>query len=187
MIKVKKNKSARVCQGDIYKNIEHIEYVSEKNGIIEISKIEFPLIIVLTQDCDLQQDYRVRWSKKPPSNEDKKLISVIVAPLYNEDHVYNGEHLTELGLRMRTINRSKTEGQFLKNNEIPRYHYLKFPMEISIVNSLIDFKHYFTVNIEYLKKIRRTNYICTLSELYRERTSQRFANYLARIGLPDAN
>ena len=46
----------RISQGDIYKDIEYIEYAFEKDGYIHISKIIFPLVIVLTQDCDLAQD-----------------------------------------------------------------------------------------------------------------------------------
>ena len=74
-------KGARICQGDIYKDVEFIEYAIEKAGVIEISKIVFPFVVVLTQDCDLNQDYKVR--RKETSNHDKKLISVNVAPLYN--------------------------------------------------------------------------------------------------------
>ena len=39
----------RLSQGDIIKDVEFIEYAIEKNGDIEVSKINFPLIIVLTQ------------------------------------------------------------------------------------------------------------------------------------------
>ena len=93
-------KGARISQGDIYKDVEFIEYAIEKAGVIEISKIVFPFVVVLTQDCDLNQEYTVRWVKKEASNHDKKIISVIVAPLYNVEHVYNGEHLSELGMTM---------------------------------------------------------------------------------------
>jgi len=63
MLKVKIGKSPRLSQGDVVRNVEYIEYVSEKSGNIEVSKIVFPLAIVLTQDCDLAQDYKFRWSK----------------------------------------------------------------------------------------------------------------------------
>ena len=35
-----------------------------------------------------------------------------------------------------------------------------------------------------LDKMRRKNFVCRLSELFREDLSQRFSGYLARIGLP---
>ncbi len=185
MIKVKVQKKTRIYQGDIFRKVEYIEYVSEKSGIIEVSKIIFPLVIVLTQDCDLQQDYKFRWSRlRNSTTHDKLLLSVLVAPLYNIEHVYLGEHLSELGFKMEPINKNKTPGKYLRNNERPRYHYIEFPPEIPIVPSVIDFKHYFSVNINFLREIKNTNFVCRVSELYRENISLRFSNYLSRIGLP---
>lgn len=185
MKNIRIKKSPRISQGDIYKDVEFIEYAIERNGVIEISKIDFPFVVVLTQDCDLNQDYTVRWARGDVRNQDKKLISVIVAPLYNVEHVYVGEHLSELGMKMAPINKGKTPGKLLKQNQTPRYHYLEFPDNIAVVPSVIDFKHYFTVNVEYLKKHKKTNFICQLGPLFREDVSQRFASYLSRIGLPE--
>ncbi len=172
----------RVCQGDIISNVEFIEYAVEKNGQIEISKIKFPYVYVLTQDCDLEQEFNNRTS----SNNDKHLISVIVAPLYNIEHVYDGVHLSEIGLQMQTIHKSssKSENKILKQNNNPRYHYLEFPQNIRIVNSVIDFKHYFTVNNNLLFNYKKNHFVCKVSELYRENISHRFSFFLSRIGLP---
>ena len=91
---------------------------------------------------------------------------------------------------MQIINKIAKKGKLstkyknLIDNEIPRYHYLKFSEDIPIVSSIIDFKHYFSVDIEYLKKHINENFVCQVSELYREHISQRFANFLSRIGLP---
>lgn len=184
MTKIKRGKQSRLAQGDILRDVEHIEYVHEKSGVIEVSKVVFPLAIVLTQDCDLAQDYKFRWSKTRTPNEDKWLLSVILAPIYNAEHVYTGEHLSTLGMKMNPIARQKTPGHNLRNNETPRFHYIEFPQNISIVNSVIDFKHYFTANVIYLKILKRKNYVCQLSELFREDVSHRFSSYLSRIGLP---
>ena len=183
-IRAKKSRVSRLEQGDIIRDVEHIEYLKEKSGIIEISKIIFPLAIVLTQDCDLQQDYKFRFSKRPTTTDDKKLISTLVAPLYNAEHVYQGEHLSKIGYKMEPINKSRSPGKSLRKNEVPRYHYLEFPTNIPIVDSVIDFKHYFSVELPYLKKQKSKQFVCRLSELYREDVSLRFSNYLSRIGLP---
>jgi len=184
MVKIKIGRSSRICQGDIIKDVEYIEYVSEKEGNIEVSKIIFPLSIVLTQDCDLSQDYKFRWSKANTSNEDKWLMSVIVAPIYNVEHVYTGDHLSELDMKMTPISRKRTPGKNLQSNETPRYHYIEFPEDSSIPPSVIDYKHYYSVNVAYLKKHKIGNYACQIGVLFRENISQRFASYLSRIGLP---
>jgi hypothetical protein len=182
---VAKQRLARTSQGDLFREVECIEYVAEKKGILEISKIIFPLVVVLTQDCDLQWDAQCRQSDNESVNEDKKLFSVLVAPVYNAQHVYEGTHLADLDFTMAPINGKKTPGITLRQNERPRYHYLEFPDDIQIVPSVVDFKHYFSVSVAYMDKIRPKNFACRLSVLFREDLSQRFAAYLARIGLPE--
>lgn len=184
--KVRTKRLGRISQGDVFREVECIEYVAEKKGVLEISKIVFPLVVVLTQDCDLEQDARYRNNRKnPPKNHDKKLFTALVVPLYNAEHVFQGNHLSELGLDMTPISKTKTPGKFLMQNERPRYHFLDFPTNVPIVPSIADFKHYFSVSVRYLEKIRTKNFVCRLSELYREDLSQRYAGYLARIGLPE--
>ena len=107
----------------------------------------------------------------------ERVIMDLLAPGLNEGIIQN---------LMETINKNKSPGQFLIKNERPRYHYIEFPARIPIVPSVIDFKHYFSVNIEYLKKLKRRNFVCQLSDLFREDVSVRFAGYLARIGLPES-
>jgi len=109
---------------------------------------------------------------------------VIMAPIYNVEHVYTGEHLSDIGMSMTPINRRRTPGDNLRKNETPRYHYLEFPASTAIPPSAIDFKHYFSANVAYLKKHKSKLFACQISDLYREDISQRFASYLSRIGLP---
>lgn len=184
--KAKIEKSGVIQQCDIFKNVEFIEYAIEDENAVEISKIVFPHVIVLTQACDLQQDYDTRNKQGNGADQDKLLISVIVAPIYNFEEFRIGTHLDQLGMKMQDQGRrtrSKCDNIF--KNETKRYHYLKFEDEIPLVESVIDFKHYFTVTVNYLSQIYNTNYVCSIESLYRELISQRFSNFLARIGLPD--
>lgn len=171
-------------QGDIYRDIEFIEYAIEKRGIIEISRIYFPFVIVLTQDCDLEQEYAQRWARKRNSaDQDKWLISILVAPLYNAEHMFQGSHLSDLGLNMQKFNSDQRSK--IKSNQTARYHYLEFPKNVNLVPMVIDFKQYFSVNSNYLKINKKTKFACSVSPIYREDVSLRFANFLARIGLPE--
>jgi hypothetical protein len=183
-VKVQRNRIGRASQGDVFRDVEYIEYAVQKRGILEVSKIVFPVVVVLTQDCDLEQDARNRRASAAKT-DDKKLFSVLVAPLYNAEHVFEGQHLSSLDLTMEPINKGKSPGKTLMQNERPRYHYINFPPEVPVVPSIADFKHYFSVSSAYLRELRPKNFICRLCELYREDLSQRFAAYLARIGLPD--
>lgn len=101
----------------------------------------------------------------------------------------NGKHLENINMEMRQFSAKETSTEIknLKNNETPRYHYFEFDEMIPIVPSVVDFKHYFSLNVTYLLEHKEKNFVCSISELYREQLSQRFSNYLARIGLPDLN
>ena len=177
-----------INQCDIFRNVEFIEYVTEENSSIEVSQIVFPQVIVLTQACDLQQDFNARkkLEESKAGNHDKFLISVIVAPLYNFEEFRQGSHLEQLGLLMEPKGRrNKSLCDNIIKNENKRYHYLNFASDVALVESVIDFKHYFTVTVNYLNNIYGSNYVCSIDTLYRESISQRFSNFLARIGLPD--
>ena len=159
--------------------------VTEEQGILEVGRISFPYVMVLTQECDLEEDFRLRSTNSAETKLDKLLLSVLVAPLYNADHLKKGTHLSELDINGDSIDSKRWN--HVTNNVMPRFHYLEFPKITKLIPLVIDFKHYFSVNIEYLKRVREERYITTVAELFRERISQRFANYLSRIGLPDAN
>lgn len=193
MIKIKEKSLDRVYQGDIFKNIEQIEYYKECDGTIEISKVIFPYVVVLTQDCDLAQ-YSPLISKKRNYDEegniikqknDKFLLSLLVAPLYNVEHFFSGSHLSELEFDMEIITKNKTPGKNIMKNINPRYHYIEFPDTVPLTPAVIDFKHYFSVNVETMISLKENNCICQIAELYREQLSHRFSHFLSRIGLPD--
>ena len=185
MTKTERHNFTRVCQGDIIRDVSCIEHVKEAEGILSVSRIEFPLVVVLTQDCELEQEFRMRT--EGAQSQDKWLVSVLVAPMYNAQHVYRGEQLSQMGLVMQQINQARTHGRLLRNNEIPRYHYMEFPSDVPIVPSVIDFKHYFSVNAQELANTKSSSFVCMVSPLFREDISHRFASYLSRIGLPEPN
>ncbi len=181
--KIRRTRTAGVAQGDLYRDIEMIESVEVKGNQLLVTRIRFPVVIVLTQDCDLEQDYGVRWSTKSRPNQDKMLFSVLVSPLYNKEHFILGEHLENLGRDMERIS-TKKKLPHIVSNQIPRFHHLSFSDSVPIVDSVIDFKHYFSVNVADLKGKKKTHFIGKVAELYREDISSRFASYLSRIGLP---
>lgn len=178
---------SRIHQGDIIRNVEFIEHATTQDGQFEISLIIFPYVYVLTQDCDLEQEYKNRSNQqgKQDDKQDKYLISIIVAPIYNYDQFVIGNHLSELKLKMQTL--SSNQKKLVEQNNNSRYHYLRFEAieELDIPDSVIDFKHYFSINSQRLLRIKEQCHLCKVSELYREQISHRFSHYLSRIGLPE--
>lgn len=174
-----RDKNNRINQGDIFKNITHIENWEESGKELKITRIHYPYIVILSQDCDLREDDSVRSKEK----NDKSLVSVLVAPLYNFDQFLDGEHLQELGIKACTISKNpdKTDHKNIIKNNNPRYHFLEFD---GLPKLIIDFKHYFSLSVQYLQKVKDKQFEYPISFLHRELLCQRFANYLSRIGLP---
>ena len=178
----------RIIQGDIFKDIKIPIYEGRLNIV------ESGFLVVLSQDCDLNQDYYSRIEmleinfdesdKKISSFNNRRIPSILVCPAYPANQVLQGTHLNFLGIEMSKIGKEKdTRWKLITQNEIPRYHYLKSG-EFNTSNLVIDFKRYYTISRDYLYSVSKDSYMCSLNELYRERLSQRFVNYLSRIGLP---
>lgn len=177
--------SPRVRQGDIFPSVPYYESYVEANGEFTLTVYDFPYVVVLTQDCDLEQNMNARnklTDYAEPVENDKHLISVIVAPLYNAEHLFSGEHLSEIGIASQRFNSGLKKA--VLSNQNARYHYIEFDDSVVLPISIIDFKHYFSVSLNWLEG-NITRRICGLNPIYRELVSQRFSNYLSRIGLPN--
>jgi hypothetical protein len=171
----------RLCQGDIFRDIEYIFDIKETGDSIEFDTRKLPYIIVLTQDCDLESDHRNHTLT--PDNQDKFLQSILVSPAYLAEQLKEGTHLNDLGLKMQKLGSSLWKP--VKSNQNARYHFLPANTDFQIPDLVVDFKHYYTIPKERL--VTDANYIGTLNELFRENLSHRFSHYLSRIGLPELN
>ncbi|MCK5128646.1 MAG: hypothetical protein KAQ68_02245 [Clostridiales bacterium] len=194
-------KKPRIRQGDILKNIQYLESMNIEDEHIIVDTINFPYSLVLSQDCDLTQDYKrclnnkeVEEKSEGKPKHGQYVLSIILVPLYNADHFFEGEHLSELNYNIEPIQRMKKKkptsiAKNIYDNNNPRYHYLEFSKDdrIDLPDCVIDFKHFFTVNRNYLIEQKSSHYICSLDYLYREGVSHRFAYYLSRIGIPAAD
>ncbi len=191
-------------QGDLYRDVEYIEGITEEdNGtIISISKLIFPLALVLGQDCDLLSDGAMRTLDLPPgrrrpSNSGAVLLTVLMVPLYNAESFFAGDHCSQiteslflgeatspsLAPIMSAQIGVKSREPIMKG-ENARFQYMHFGTSSPFVDCVIDFKHYFSVTAEYLVS-QRTQCLGRVRSVFRESVSQRFSYYLARIGLPD--
>lgn len=172
----------RINQCDIFHDIDVIEYIEELKDGIRVNYIHFPLVMCLNQDCDLNSDSRDK--NKEGSNKNCRLLNLIVTPLFNIDSFSQGTHWGDLFQNCAPINLKKTQGAVIMNNDDPRYHFLHFEEGFRLPDLIIDFKHIYSVSTQYLYD-HISNRLCSVSELYREKVSQRFAYYFSRIGLPD--
>ena len=178
-----KHSDARLCQGDILRDVTLLE-TTQKFGSDDLDVFErtLPYVVVLTQDCDLEQDEKNRTDDKK-QDDDKFLQSVLLCPAYQSLSVRAGTHLEGLGLKMQSINRANWN--LVEQNTSPRYHFLPEEPSAQLPELVLDFKQYFTSPRAFMYTRYKANYVTTLGPLFRESLSLRFANYLSRIGLPE--
>lgn len=180
-----KSSGTRLSQGDIFSDVEFpisAHRLDEKGDeVIEETTIEFPYVILMTQDCDLEQDYFNRIQGK--KTQDKYLHSVLVCPAYLAEQFKKGDHLADLEIKMESWNSDRYG--LIAGNQNPRFHFLVIDQSMHTPNLIIDFKHYYTISRDDLYSIAKTNYLCTLNQLFREQLSQRFSQYLSRVGTPE--
>lgn len=177
------NKS-RVNQGDIYRDVKIVNKIfpPEKEGdTIKYEVRNFPYLVVLSQDCDLLNDVNCRASTI--KNQDKYLQSILVSPAYHFEQFKGGTHLDAFGMKMDV--KGKDTMNEITRNQVNRYHYLNTDSEKQVPELVIDFKHYYAFPREYVYQFLEKNYLVTIDVLFRESLSQRFANYLCRVGLPN--
>lgn len=187
MYLIKEAPLTRPWQGDIYRDVDLIQditYTLTFEGTREyvVSEIRYNYVVVLTQECDLEQDYNNRTGNK--EDHDKYIPMILMAPAYLAESLRYGEHLQGYEQKMQHIN--SKEWEKLKKNDNKRYHYLKSDRNLNVPELAIDFKHFFTIYRDYFyNKIMNGAYLASLTILHREELSQRFCNFLSRIGIPD--
>lgn len=173
-------KKDRIRQWDIFKCDELVFWEN---------KFTFPFIFILSQDCDLTQDYNNYTGDS--ENDDKILESILICPLFNLTEILNGTHIHIEKKTWEILNKKmwiiwwESKKRLIKN-QLDRYYYIKSFTEDSLIipDLVMDFKIFFTIPRDFIYSSFKNNYICSVSEVFRENISRRFANYLSRIWLP---
>lgn len=167
----------RVCQGDIFQDL--LITIGSGSDTLHI-EANLKYAVVLSQDCDLQQDYDQRNKKTVLA--DKHVDTILICPAYSLEDFAQGKHVE--GRQMETFN-GKQLPKLRGNDTMKRYHYLSEDIDSGVPELVLDFKHFLSAPRSILYAQRKSKYVTTINEIYREALSLRFANYLSRIGLPD--
>lgn len=170
-------------QGEILRDIwEWVAEYDETGAVVGARPKRHPLAVLLTQECDLAQDFRVR---KEELRAETDLKSLLFCPAWKADDLRN--------------QRDDIDSKFWKivrQNKAERYHYLAEVVAASDARGegydpmLVDFKSFFSVRtIEVYRQLRNdaedsAASFCVLGCPWREHLQGRFASYLARVGLP---
>jgi len=182
--------NSRLHQGEILENLlqsritaESIRLVTAwteesgepKPGLV-VDFAQHPLVIVLSQDCDLEQDYNARRG-----GGSGKLLDILFCDVYHADSLKS-----QLG-------KSLKEWKVIAENQSPRYQFLGMistdedAAGTGLPSLALDFKRYFTLPADEVYErlsIATTFRRCVLGTPYVEHFVQRFFSFLSRVALP---
>lgn len=175
----------RLYQGEILTRV--VEWVPSyaagaPNAVSTVSPMQYELAVVVTQDCDLAQD----WSKRQSApSEETDLTCVLLCRAVLAETAFSSEE------RFRGKDLQKP----IRNNKNERYQYLaEVPTTADGAVQghqamLVDFKALFTVRTTELYRQLRVGENpqprrFRLETPWAEHLQCRFAGYHARIGLP---
>jgi len=145
-----------------------------------------PFAIVVTQDCDCEQDFKKRQVNDLVS--DKIIPSILFCEVVAAEQLRNRDKDN----KVREIN-STVWGQ-VRINKNERYHFLEsVPAESDVLGEglpelALDFKRYFTIPTEevyYRLEIGEAKRRCHLISPYLEHLTSRFNYFQYRIALPE--
>jgi hypothetical protein len=174
-----KHDCERISQGDILRDIT-FNYVQKNN---EVQEYYFQYAIIITQDCNLEQYQRKRNEKREGDIFNQYIPNLLIIPSFPAESLRQGQHLTDLyNYQQDLIPSAKWKN--LKLNKDERYHFIKGYVDMQVPDMVCDFKHFYTIGFDYISEQYNQSYLATVNELFRENLSQRFTNYLSRIGLP---
>jgi hypothetical protein len=170
-------------QGEILSNViqVHVRVETIADGDdLELEERTHPFAVVLTQECDLDWDFKARNSEEDPHLKELKLVP----------NVLFCEVLPAQTIRPRI--RGSDIWRRITGNQDERYHYLApIPMADDLLGEgtpalIADFKRIFTLPTDELYRrlefeIRRRG---VPANPYLQHFSSRFAYYCLRVALP---
>lgn len=175
----------RLYQGEILENI--VEWVptyseTDPRSIVEVSPRLRKYVVVLTQDCDLAQDWARRASA---TQQETDLPHVVLCPAGEAEQRFDADGITGNDRRKP-----------IRNNKNERYQYLAdVPSHLDGLRRgfsalLIDFKSIFAIRtVELYRQLGLNGEDAArrrfrLTTPWAEHLQCRFASYHSRIALP---
>lgn len=181
-----------IRQTELLKDVVELQAVgprlSGQEGRVSIRRVEHPLVIVLSQDCDLEQDFNLRFPKEAePTSRDEADITpgclshVILCDAWSEE-----EYRRRLPKGINSYDRRK-----IGSNQNERYHRLESATigedGEEIDELFIDFRRFFALpSADLYDQVdgKDESRVACLPAYHLHDLAQRFFSYQARVAVP---
>ena len=185
MNRYKRPSASKIQQTALLRGVKIPEVHRSGRRFSKVDFASYPWLVVLNQDCDLDLDRHARKGTSPtdgnPVNKDKRLRSVLLCPAFPELDVLDGSYVEGASKFLGT------QQGMVMNNRHERFHVLSPEPPLVSETLILDFKLVIAATPEYIERwIRshRESRVAVLKPPYRDRLTQRFANYFTRIAEP---
>lgn len=162
-------------QAEILANVIQVYLAPESAERPIINLKTHPLAIIVSQDCDLEQDFNAK-------ERGTTLPNILLCEIFEAArHEQRMKEQSKADVWRRIFQNQDYRYQYLRS--VPAGH--DYAAE-GLPAMVVDFKRYFTVpNVELYARIGAdTNRRCRLEGSYAQHFVQRFYDYQARIGIP---
>ena len=170
-------------QGEILTGVrQHRRSIlSLKSQTHELEEIQHPYAVVMSPDCDLEQDFTQRMGEAVKGGStDRSIPDILLLQATTADEL------------RATAPAGKDIWKRIRQNKDERYHVIERvrPEQDAVGTGLaalgIDFKRYFTVPTDelYLQCEATAKRRCHLETPYSEHLNRRFTDFLSRVALP---
>jgi hypothetical protein len=172
-------------QGEVLSNVVQLCLLpnSQQPDDLEFQELVHPFAVILTQECDLDWDFKARTVEADESKRDLKVVpNILLCEAFPEASIRPKIKGSELWRR-------------ITNNQDQRYH--QIPLTPSASDSAreglpaltLDFKHIFTIRTDELTlrlnlELRRRT---ILQVPWVQDLGNRFAYYCGRVALPEGD
>jgi hypothetical protein len=179
-VKSVRGEKCRLAQGEIISNLVHVHVEVQSLDIppLRVVQRSHPQSIVLTQACELEQDYLAR---QDDGLAHKRIPCILFCELALASELKSTVQKSEFWMRIR------------QNND-ERYHFFEGvppdldAEQLGLPELGVDFKRLFAVptdEVYWRVNAGEAQRRCSLGSPYLEHFCRRFANYLSRVALPE--
>jgi hypothetical protein len=163
----------------------------EEGATFEVHSILHPVMVVMSPDCDLVWDFRLRFPDEEAARSytpaqgiegrSKHIPHVLLCDVQRRDEILTLSDMTPKRL------------EAIEKNSEARYHYLegghvRDPLAGSLPNLYLDFKTPLTLPTHLLYegiRLYEVRRLAVVPPVYLHDLIQRFYGFLSRIALPD--
>lgn len=173
-------------QGEIITSVPDYLVSSKDDGGVDVQVLNHPYAIIVTQDCDLEQDFRLRAEKK--MNHFRVQRNLLLCEVWLASDVRQYERDGD------TFKANRALWGDIQKNKDERFCFLEeVPADIDLAGEglpelVVHLRATFSILTEEAYSLASRGSLvrrCKLRSPYLEHLSQRVAGYLCRVALPE--